>query len=430
MDILLVNAPAKRISKHAKLNPPLGLAYIASVLLQAGYDVSAIDFNVGDFNPVRLIKVLEDRAPRILGISVHTETYLNGLTIAEIAKQVDPSITVVIGGPHATIMYEEGAGEKNVDVVVRGEGEYTMLELAEAIIRKKKDLGRIKGIAYREDGKIKTTMERPFIENPDDLPFPARGLFPLPLYASPGTVLISRGGCPFNCLFCAVNNIWKGRRKFRKPEKVIDEILFIINNEQAQEITFVDDTFTLDRGRVIELCRLLKNMKESLHLRWKCSTRVDLVDQELLEKMQEAGCNSIQFGVEAISPKILDSIGKKTTPEQVRNAVKTARDVGMDVVCSFMFPHPEDTEETIRELKQFMIELGKMEVEELLSFTSPFPGTYYYKHADELGIKILTDRWDEFDAKHLVISTKNLSVDKLQSLLKELIRDVRLEWKE
>jgi radical SAM superfamily enzyme YgiQ (UPF0313 family) len=238
--------------------------------------------------------------------------------------------------------------------------------------------------------------------------------------------LISRGGCPFNCHFCTVNTIWKGTRRYRKPEKVVEEILHIFKNGQAQEINFSDDTFTLDRRRVMELCGLLKDVKESLQLRWMCSTRVDLVDKELLEKMHEAGCYSIQYGIEAGSQKILDSIGKKITLEQIRDAASTTLGTGMEVTCSFMFPHPEDTEETVREQQQFMKELRKMGVIETLSATTPFPGTYYYEHADELGIKILPDSWDEYDCKHLIITTKYLSKEKLNSLIKELTQDVGL----
>ncbi len=426
MDILLVNAPTPSLSKHAGLAPPLGLAYIAAVLLRAGYSVSAIDFNVSGFHPRLLKGILERETPRIFGISAHTETYLSGLMIAEFVKQVNPDITVVMGGTHPTVMCQEAAGEKNVDVVVRGEGEYAMLELADSIIRNKGNLAQIKGIAYQENGVLKTTPERPFINDPDELPFPARGLFPLPLYQSPGTVLISRGGCPFSCHFCAVNNIWQGRRRYRKPEKVVEEILYIFKYAQAQEITFADDIFTLDRGRVLELCDLLKDVKGPLRLRWMCSTRVDLVDRELLEKMHEAGCYNIQYGIEAGSQKILDSIGKKITLEQVREAVRTTLDIGIEVTCSFMFPHPEDTEETIREQKQLMKELRKMGVTETLSATTPFPGTYYYEHADELGIKILASNWDEYDCKHLIITTKYLSEEKIKSLLADLLQDVGL----
>ena len=420
MDVLLINAPVKMMSKHASLTLPLGLAYIASVLIKAGYRVSAIDFNVSGFDSLRLERILKRGSPKIIGISTHTETYLNGLRIAETAKQVNPEITVVMGGPHSTVMYEEVIREKDVDVVARGEGEYTMLELANSIIGKEKGLAEIKGVAYKEDGVVKVNPERPFIENPDELPYPARGLFPLPLYKSPGTVLVSRGGCPFNCHFCAVNNIWKGRRRYRQPEKVLEEVIFILEHGQAQEITFADDTFTLDRGRVIELCGLLK---QSLQLRWMCSTRVDLVDRELLQEMHEAGCYNVQYGIEAGSQKILDSIGKNIKLEQIRDAVQATLDAGIEVTCSFMYPHPEDTQETIREQIQLMKELGDMGVELLMSFTTPFPGTYYYEHADELGIKTMADSWDEYDAKHLMIATKYLSKEKLEHLLEELVND-------
>jgi len=164
-----------------------------------------------------------------------------------------------------------------------------------------------------------------------------------------------------------------------------------------------------------------------LKLQWMCSTRVDLVDRELLNKMHESGCYSVQYGIEAGSQKILDSIGKRITLKQIRNAVQTALDVGIEITCSFMFPHPEDTKETIREQKQLMKELGEKGAMLLLSFTTPFPGTYYYEHADELGIKIMADNWDEYDAKHLTIATKHLSQEKLKSLLKELIEYVGLE---
>ncbi len=404
----------------------MGLAYIASVLLRAGYSVSAIDFNISGFNPLRVKRILERETPRILGISTHTETYLNGLMIAEIAKQVNPAITVVIGGTHPTIMYQEAARDKSIDVVVRGEGEYTMLELADSIIKNKGGLAEIKGIAYRENGMVKVTPARPFIKDPDELPFPARGLFPLPLYKISGAVLISRGGCPFNCHFCSVNNIWEGKRRHRNPEKVVEEILYIFKHGQAQEINFSDDTFTLDRQRVIELCALLKKVKKPLQLRWMCSTRVDLIDKELLEKMHEAGCSSIQYGIEAGSQKILDSIGKKITLEQVRDAVRATLDAGIEVTCSFMFPHPLDTEKTIREQMRFMKELIEMGATETLASTTPYPGTYYYEHADELGIKILASNWDEYHGRHLVITTKYLSEEKLKSLLEELVQYVGL----
>ncbi len=426
MDILLINAPVKRIGIYASSSPPLGLAYIASVLINAGYSVSARDLNISGLNPLRLKRILEEGNPKILGISCHTKTYPGGLRAARLAKEVLPDITVVMGGPHVTVVHEEVAREMGVDVVVQGEGEYTMLELANYIIRGEGNLSMIKGITYREDGAIKTTPERPFIENPEELPFPARGLFPMPLYELPGTVLMSRGGCPFDCPFCAVNSIWKGSRRFRNAENVAAEILSIFRNYQIEEVSFVDDTFTLDRQRVVELCNAAKKLRQTFRWRWKCATRIDLVDPELLRMMYHAGCYSITFGVESGSQMVLDSLGKNITLSQVRNSVKSALETGMIVTCAFMFPHATDTEETVREQRHFMADLVKMGARLSLALTAPYPGTRIYDHANKLGVNILARTWDEYSDDNLMISTRNLSEQRLQFLLQEFASDVSL----
>lgn len=424
MDILLVNASVKARSRHSRLSPPLGLSYIASVLLMNGYRVTAEDCNLTDFNPTRMRRLLEERAPRLVGISASTETYPNGLQIAAIAKEVNPEIAVVMGGPHASVMHREVARQADIDGVVRGEGEYTMLAIADRLAAGSGDLVGIEGTTCCRNGVVAVAPDRPFIADPDELPFPARELFPLPMYERPFSVLMSRGGCPCDCVFCAVNNVWKGSRRFRSPEQVAREAQSLVDTYGCAEINFADDTFTLSRKHVTKLCEALAGSGEGLPCQWRCTTRVDMVDRALLETMYRAGCCSITFGVESGSQRILDSVEKRITREQVVQAVDTALDLGMDVLCSFMFPHPEDTEETVREQKAFMNTLTEMGATVSLALTTPFPGTRYYERADEVGIRILTNRWEEFDGKHLVIATRHLSEDRLQSLLGELIRDV------
>jgi len=428
MDILLINSALNKRTRHARSTPPLGLGYIASVLLGRGYNVAAIDFNVSGFSPLVLERTLMGSKPRILGISSHTKTYNNALKIAEITKKVAPETTVIIGGPHATVMAESVAQERNIDIVVRGEGEYAMLDLATCIIGNNDNFFDVPGITYTENGSVINTTDRPFIKDPDELPFPARHMFPTPLYDSPGIILMSRGGCPYNCHFCAVNNIWKGKRRFRRPEKVLEEIFHVGKIMQIDAFEFADDTFTLDRAKVMALCDGLKNEQEAYPIKWVCATRVDLVDKQLLQNMYEAGCNSITFGVEAGSHKILNSIGKGITLKQVREAASTAIDTGIAVVCGFMFPHPEDTEETIRQQAGFMKELRDMGVTVNLSSTAPYPGTYYYNHADELGIKILPSSWDEYDDEHLMVKTRYLSQKELMYLREELIQDLGMRF--
>ncbi len=424
MDILLVNAPVKNVSSHAGLNPPLGLAYIASVLRRARYRVAALDFNLTGFSPQLLENSLRREQPHIIGISTHTETYVSGLAIAALAKRLCPEAKVVIGGPHASIMYEEAAREPQVDVVAIGEGEYTMLELAEYYVKHLGRLARIKGIAYREEGHVRVTPPRPFIQDPDELPFPSRDLFPMPLYSTPGQVLASRGGCPFNCHFCAVNNIWQGGRHFRRPQQVLQEVEHIWQSFGLEEVSFADDAFTLNRRLVLELCRLAQALP--FPWRWRCATRVDLVDAELLQQMRAAGCYSVTYGVEAGSQEVLDAIGKKITLAQVREGVRLAQAAGIEVVCAFMFPHPYDTPATVRRQIAFMKELKEMGATLSLASTTPFPGTYYYDHREELGLTVLASGWDEYDAKHLMITTRHLPLPELKALLREMVAELGL----
>jgi radical SAM superfamily enzyme YgiQ (UPF0313 family) len=434
MDVLLVNVSLNKVIAYAAMTLPVGLAYLGAVLREAGYDVSAVDLNVTPMDDVQIKKTIEKSSPLILGISTTTPTHLNGLKFARLAKEVNPEIKVVIGGPHASVLYEEVAKEKCVDVVARGEGEYTMLEVADCLIRKRGNLASVKGIAYKDDGAIKVTDKRPFITDPDELPFPARYLFPCNLYGIPNAVLASRGGCPFACYFCAVNNIWEGRRRSRSPEKVLEEILSTVSTfgiKQGGGISFSDDAFTMDRECVIRLChlirqsmRLVKQATGFLPLWWRCTTRADLVDAELIKEMCYAGCRSIQYGVEAGSQKILDSIGKRITLDQIRRAVDLTLNSGIDAQCSFMFPHPEDTVQTVREQIRFMQELNEIGANASLGMTTPLPGTYLYENANKLGVKILSKNWDEYDCRHIIITTKNLSMDKLQSLHEEMMQDV------
>jgi radical SAM superfamily enzyme YgiQ (UPF0313 family) len=326
-------------------------------------------------------------------------------------------------------LYEEVAMEKGVDVVVRGEGEHTMLELADCLIRKRGNLASVKGIVYKDNRSIKVTNKRPPIADPDELPFPARRLFPVNLYGYPNAVLASRGGCPFDCPFCAVNNIWEGRRRSRSPEKVVEEILSIVDpfgiKEAGRFVNFSDDTFSLDRERTIRLCHLIRQSTGSYYqLSWRCTTRVDLVDAGLIWEMRNAGCYQIQYGIEAGSQKILDSIGKKINLDQIRKTVYLTLNTGIDTACFFMFPFPEDTEQTVKEQIRFMKELSSMGAVVTLAMTTPYPGTYFYENSDRLGIKILSKNWDEYDCRHLIIATKNLSKEKLQALFQEMGQEV------
>ncbi len=424
---MLVNSRIKEITQHSRHSLPLGLAYIGAVLRQARFEVAAIDLNITPLDDSQVKRTIDKLSPRILAVSTDTATYLSGIKFIKLAREIKPDIKVIIGGPHASVLYREVANENGIDAVAIGEGEQTMLEIVEYWVRGKGDLADIKGIAYKSDGIIRVTSKRPAIDNPDRLPLPARDLFNISQYLWPNEILASRGGCPFACRFCAVNNIWEGKRRYRNPEKVVQEYIGVAgkySTKQTQRISFADDTFSLDKDKTLALCKSMICSMETFPLFWKCSTRVDLIDKNLLKNMYLAGCRNIMYGIEAGSQIILNSIGKRITLDQIKKIVSLTLDSGISVHCSFMFPFPEDTELTIKEQTRFMKELSAMGADESIALTTPFPGPYFYNNAEKLGLNILSQDWDDYDCRHLVISTKNLSEGKLKFLWQEMAQEI------
>lgn len=393
--------------------------------MEAGFIVDALDLNVSGLNLDRVERIVRSERPRIVGISALTETYPNALAVARRVKQVDEGIHVVIGGAHATLLPAEALQERAVDFVVVGEGEAPMLGLARHLLSSEGGLEDVPGLAYRpRRGADDATMRlnrpaRPL--DPDRLPYPARRLFPLDMYRTPWTVLTARGGCPFRCPFCSSGALWRNGRKrvAREPGHVATEVRHLQDRHDAHEIVFVDDIFTIDKKWVYALTDRLGALQWPM--RWTCATRVDLVDARLLSAMAAAGCASIQFGVESGSQEMLDSVKQRVRKEEVAAAVRAARAAGIEVLCSFMVPFPEDTEATLAETRGFIGELRALGSEISLSYTTPYPGTYFYDHADELGIRLLTRDWGEFDAKHNVIETRHLSAADIDRIVREIV---------
>ncbi len=422
LDVLLINAPVKmpEVDSHARMGPPLGLAYMAALLLENEFSVEAVDMNVPGlepnpgmgwgFNTDRLFKKLrqkiENKHPGIVGVSSCTESFPNALRVARIAKEVYPEINTILGGPHVTFFPAEALEKPEVDVIVRNEGEYALLELARTFKAGSGALDEIRGINFRKNGKVVSMPDRPFIKNLDELPFPARHLFLLNLYPYPGNMITARG-CPHGCIFCAASAMSGGKYRIRSPRSVVNELIHMVDQYRLKYFSFVDDTFTVFQDRTARICDLID--ESGLHIRWSCSSRVDSITEEMLKRMAKSGCDNINFGVESASQEVLDSVRKGITLKQVMNVVRWAVNSGITPVCSFMTPHPDDTEETIKETKKLMHRLLKMGCHISMSLTTPFPGTYLFNHSDELGVKIVSDHWEEFDCGTPVISTNNFS---------------------
>jgi radical SAM superfamily enzyme YgiQ (UPF0313 family) len=421
MDVALINAPVRLRNEHARLSPPLGLAYLASALMEHGFSVTALDFNVSGLNFRRVDSLLLGDRPRIVGISTTTETYGNALAIARRVKETSPGTAVLLGGAHPTILPKAVLAEECVDFVVVGPGEQAIVGLAEHLVRRSGDLSALHGVGY-VDGCGQTVINpRAELSHPDGLPLPARELFPLEFYPDAWNVLTATGSCPYRCSFCSASSLWQGRRRTRSPENIVAELEDLVASHQVERVFFTDDIFTLDRRWVCELLDALHGMKHRVS--WGCATRVDLVDATLVREMAGAGCTGIQFGVESGSQRILDSV-KGIDKEQVVAAVRAAVQAGVDAVCSFMIPLPEDTHETLAESLEFMRTLRAEGARIYLSYTCPFPGTHFYACAEELGLTILTDDWSEFDAKHVVMQTRHLDAAEIEATAERMAEEL------
>ncbi len=420
MDVTLVNAPVKLRNEHARLSPPLGLAYIASALVQSDFTVSAVDFNVSGLNLRRVDSILANDRPAIIGISTTTETYGNALAIARRIKEVRPETAVVFGGAHPTILPEIVLADEAVDYVVVGAGETTMVDLANHLMRGVGSRADIRGLGYTDDAGMHVN-ERAELPHPDDLPRPLRQLFPTEFYHDKWNVLTATGSCPYRCPFCSASSLWQGRRRMRSPESIAAELHDLWHIHGVDQVFFTDDIFTLNRRWIGELLGALSALEH--RVTWGCATRVDLVDAELIAAMAEAGCTGIQFGVESGSQTILDSV-KGIEKQQVLDAVEASVAAGIDAVCSFMIPFPDDTVDTLAESLAFMREVRAAGARIFLSYTCPYPGTMFFDRAEELGLNILSEDWGDFDAKHVVIETANLTAAEITAAAESIATEL------
>ncbi|WP_455364503.1 B12-binding domain-containing radical SAM protein [[Eubacterium] cellulosolvens] len=413
-DILLLQPPLPppldAYVRDMVLTPPLGLCYLASCL-KKDYRVSILDASILNLDMKTITSEIKKADPKILGITTTTYTYKNSLKIAQIAKQLNKSIATVLGGPHVTFTAEETLSNHQIDFVVRHEGEMTMKQLSDFILKKEGKLGSIKGVTYRAGEEIISASPQPLIEDLDGLPFPSRDLTPLHLYRIPGSIITSRG-CPSKCIFCAAGAMSGQKYRVRSPDNIVKEVQEMIQKINPGFFFIADDTFTIFPERV----KAISQKFRELGIRWVCEARVNTVNEEILEELASAGCFAIQFGVESGSQKILDSILKGTTIKQVRNAVNWCLKLGIIPVCSFMTPHPEDDWETVMETEKLMNELRGLGAQLYVSLTTPFPGTFLYDKATELGIKLLTEDTDDYNLATPVIQTKNFSVEDVDKI--------------
>jgi len=345
--------------------PPLGMLYCAEVLMNEGIEVSILDQAAKRFSLKQTLDWVKKENPDILGLSVLSSSAKEAPKIAELVKAENPNITIVFGNYHATFNAERILKKySSVDVIVRGEGEHTSLELAKCL-EKRQDLEEVKGIAFRKNGKIVLTPDRPLIKDVDALPFPNRDLvgasysstiYGVRVASRKFSTIVSSRGCPFQCSFCGCRKFARGVWRPRSVENIIKEIE-LLQSQGYEQFLFVDDNFTLNPKRVIEFCRRLR--KERMDVEWFCDSRVDNCRYDMFREMVKAGCKTVYFGIESANQRILDYYRKGITPDQSEGAVRKARKAGVDVIVgSFIFGAPDETRQEIQTTLNFVNKLN------------------------------------------------------------------------
>ncbi len=408
---ILLAYPSKEdaYSKVGFVLPPLGIAYIARVLKNSGHHVKIADFSVSD-------EKVDFSSFDIVGISSDTSRYKAGLEMAKEAKK--SGSTIVMGGPHVSYLDAETLQTGLCDYVVRAEGEDTMLELVNALDNRK-DISSVRGISFLNDKTLMRTPDRGFIQDIDSL-VPARELLNMRAYRRlemgkrKMTSILTSRGCPFNCSFCCSTEFSGRTWRSGSPLKIADEIEDITTNYGFNGIAFLDDNFTLDPKRVMDICDEI--LRRNIDIYWWCFSRSDtlLKNEEMVKKMSEAGAKYIFVGFESRHQRTLDSYNKKTSETMAKEVTALLGKYKISVHGSFIIGNIDETKEMVRDTVRYAREIDPQAVQ--FTILTPYPGTRLF---DEVKDRILTKDWDLFDCLHSVIKTDHLSQGELESLMKK-----------
>lgn len=357
--------------------PPSDLMYLAAVAEQAGLDAKIRDYSQGG----DLVSDLKEFQPDYLLINAATPTLENDLKALKTAKEVCPDvITLAKGAAFLTLSEDVMKNHRELDIIIFKEAEQTLKE----ILENNKQKSEILGIYYRENDIIKFTGTRPYIENLDEIPFPARHLVDNTIYRRPdnnkvqAVIKVSRG-CPFHCFFCLATPVSGEKVRKRSIPNIIAEIKECVEKYNIDNFVFWSDIFNIDRQWTIDLCNAI--IESGLKITWSANTRADTADLEMAKIMYKSGCRLVSIGVESGSQEVLDKIGKKIKLDDVRRTVSIFKKAKIRIYNYFVIGLPFETEETAEKTIRFAIELNS----DFISFytATPLPGSRFYDYAKE-----------------------------------------------
>jgi len=337
--------------------------------------------------------------------------YYSALELANLIKHSNSGAAVVLGGPQATFLDEECLGRSAADAVVLGEGEQTMLDIAASI--ESGGMCDFDGVTYRDEDTVVKNPDRRPIAGLDNIPFPVRHLMPTEKYSPPkSTGVISSMGCPFRCIFCASSNLYHKTFRSRSAYNVFEEVAHLVA-QGYENVTMLDDNFILNKERVFEFADLLE--EHNLKFDWSCTGCVDSIDEDMLRRLSEVGCNGLFFGNESAANETLEVIRKGFTTEQVIAAFDVLKKYNYTTTASFMIGLPGDDQQKVIDI----ISLAKRINPDFAMFlvTTPYAGTELYEKIDQDDIELTVNDWSQFTLAKPVVCTSALSTKDLRQLL-------------
>jgi len=421
--ITLINPPGLKtfsgLNMHTP-NPPLGLAYIAGALRSAGYGISVID-------------AVGEKLEQIKPFDYREDLMVQGLDAAEIVKRVDPSTdilgltctfstfwplardtiyalrrsfpeaTIILGGEHGTAVPEDVLRSSDVDVVILGEGEETVLNLIEALALQR-PLSEVGGIAYLDRGTFHSTSLSPRKRDIDTIPLPAWDLLPIERYIESHQIngmnigrsmpLLATRGCPYQCTFCSSPNMWTTRYIPRDPILVTNEIEYYKKQYSVTNFDFQDLTAIVKRSWAVNFCNEL--IRRNLDITWQMpsGTRSEIMDDEVLDLLYRSGCRALAFAPESGSPQILEEVSKRVDLQHVEKAVRRAVRRGLKVSCFFVIGFPTETKQTLRSTARYILRMARLGAHDIsVSKFIPYPGSELFIALQNEGSIELNDRF-------------------------------------
>lgn len=394
--------------------PPADLMYLAAVAEKQGFEAKIADYSQsGDYEAD-----LREFKPDYLVVNIATPTLEHDLDAVKKAKEICPNITTVAKGAAFLTLGEKIVSEHNeLDFGILGEAENTLKDILD-----NKPKNNILGIYYKENDEVKFTGKRPFIEDLDSLPFPARHLVNNNIYRRPdnnkvqATIKVSRG-CPFHCFFCLATPVSGAKVRRRSPENIVAEIRECVEKYNIKNFLFWSDIFNIDKDWTMKLCQAI--IDSGLKITWSANTRADTADYEMAKMMYKSGCRLVSIGVESGSQYMLEKMGKKITLNDVRRTVKVFKKAKIRIYNYFVIGLPWETEETVEETIKFAIELNS----DFISFytATPLPGSRFYDYALEHN---LFDKETSFENAYYypAVNTHNLTRERVFELHKAAVK--------